>query len=71
VGLDDGGEIIAKATEMDEANGSELDMLVTEAERSDLAEVLAKKSTNAKSEEDGDENDEGHVAELSDSIQSE
>jgi len=72
VGLEDGVDIIAKAAEMDEADGHELDMLVTEAERSDLAETLAKKSTNARSEEeDVDENDEGHAAELSDSIQSE
>ena len=66
MGLEDGVRRIADAGDEDDGDEYELDMIVAEAERSDIANALAQKIADEEAEEDdSDENDEGHDARLS------
>jgi hypothetical protein len=66
VGLEDGVRRIFDAGDENDGDEYELDMIVAEAERSDIANALAQKIADEEAEEDdSDENDEGRDARLS------
>jgi hypothetical protein len=72
VGLEDGVRRNFDAGDEDDGDEYELDMIVAEAERSDIAKALAQKIADEEAEEDdSDENDEERDARLSDLLRRE
>ena len=72
VGLEDGVRRIADAGDENDGDEYELDLIIAEAERSDIATALAQKLADEEAEEDDmDENDEEHDARLSDLLRRE